>query len=97
MKAGDGGNGVERWRHEKGREFAGPAGGDGGEGGDVYVRAVRDVHILAKYRHEKEFNAERAGDGGSDSLHGANGEDFILDLPIALSYAILIPMKRLRY
>lgn len=82
MKAGDGGNGVERWKHEKGREFAGPAGGDGGHGGAVYVRAVRDVQILAKYRHEKEFQAERGGNGGNDSLHGANGEDFILDLPI---------------
>ena len=82
MKAGDGGNGVERWLHEKGKEFGGPAGGDGGKGGDVYVRAVRDVHILSKYRHEKEFVAERGGNGGSNSLHGANGEDLILDLPI---------------
>lgn len=82
MKAGDGGNGVERWKHEKGREFAGPAGGDGGDGGEVFVRAVRDVHILSKYRHESEFHAERGGNGGSDSLHGANGEDFVLDLPI---------------
>lgn len=82
MKAGDGGNGVERWKHEKGREFAGPSGGDGGHGGSVYVRAVRDVHILIKYRHQKEFFAERGGDGGSDSFHGKNGEDFTLDLPI---------------
>lgn len=82
MKAGDGGNGVERWRHEKAKEFAGPAGGDGGKGGDVYVRAVRDVHILSKYRSQTEWYAERAGDGGSDSLHGRNGDDFVLDLPI---------------
>lgn len=82
MTAGDGGNGVVRWRHEKGKEFGGPAGGDGGKGGDVYVRAIRDVHILSKYRHEKEFVAARGGDGGSNSLHGANGEDFILNLPI---------------
>lgn len=82
MKAGDGGNGVERWKHEKGREFAGPSGGDGGDGGEVFVRAVRDVHILSKYRHEKEFQAGRGGNGGNNSLHGANGEDFILDLPM---------------
>ncbi len=82
MKAGDGGNGVERWLHEKGREFAGPSGGDGGKGGDVFVRAIRDVHILSKYRHQKDFFAQRGGDGGSDSLHGRNGDDFILDLPI---------------
>ncbi len=82
MKAGNGGNGVERWLHEKGKEFAGPSGGDGGDGGDVYVRAIRDVHILSKYRHQKEFFAERGGDGGNDSLFGANGEDFVLNLPI---------------
>lgn len=82
MQAGNGGNGVERWKHEKGRAFAGPSGGDGGRGGDVYLRAVRDVHILSKYRHEKEFRAEKGGDGGNDSLHGANGKDFILDLPM---------------
>ena len=82
MKAGNGGNGVMRMKHEKGKEFAGPSGGDGGQGGDVIVRAVRDVHILSKYRHQKEFEAQRAGDGGNDSLHGRNGDDFVLDLPI---------------
>ena len=82
MKAGDGGNGVERWRHEKGKEFAGPSGGDGGYGGSVYVRGVRNVHILSKYRHQKEFLAERAGDGGNNSLHGRNGNDLIVDFPL---------------
>lgn len=82
MKAGNGGNGVMRLKHEKGKEFAGPSGGDGGKGGDVYIHAVRDVHILIKYRHQKDFAAERAGDGGNDSLHGRNGDDFVLDLPI---------------
>ncbi|MEK7538885.1 MAG: GTPase ObgE [Patescibacteria group bacterium] len=82
MKAGDGGNGVERWRHEKGKEYGGPSGGDGGKGGDVIVRAVRDVHILSKYRHQKEFVAERGGDGGNDSLHGANGENLVLNIPL---------------
>ena len=42
MKAGDGGNGVVRWLHEKGKDMAGPAGGNGGKGGDVYIRAIRD-------------------------------------------------------
>jgi GTP-binding protein len=82
MKAGDGGNGVERWRHEKGKSYGGPAGGDGGKGGDVIVRAIRDVQVLAKYRHQKEFIAEHGVDGGSNSLHGKNGEDLILNVPI---------------
>ena len=82
MTAGRGGNGVMRLKHEKGKEFAGPSGGDGGKGGDVIIRAVRDVHILSKYRHEKEYFAERGEDGGNDSMHGRNGDDFILDLPV---------------
>ncbi|MCU0660338.1 MAG: GTPase ObgE [Candidatus Pacebacteria bacterium] len=81
-KAGDGGNGVVRWRHEYGKEFSGPAGGDGGWGGNVYVRGTRDVYILAKYRHEKKFEAGRGEDGGSNSMHGANGVDMYIDLPL---------------
>lgn len=80
--AGDGGDGVVRWRHTKEKELGGPSGGDGGRGGDVYAVAVQNAHLLAKYRHKKEFNAERGGDGMSDSLHGANGDDLNIELPV---------------
>lgn len=80
--AGDGGNGVVRWRHTKEKELGGPSGGDGGRGGDVYALAVQNAHLLAKYRHKKEFNAERGGDGMSDSFHGANGADLDIHLPV---------------
>src|SRR3990167_2865726 len=82
LKAGAGGNGVIRWLHEKFREFGGPSGGDGGKGGDVYIRAVRNTALLAKYRHEKEFEAEKGHDGEAKSRSGAGGKDLILDLPI---------------
>ena len=81
-EAGAGGNGVVRWHRQKFEPKGGPAGGDAGQGGDFCVRAVRDVHILLKYKAKKSFVASRGEDGGSKSLHGANGEDFILDLPI---------------
>jgi GTP-binding protein len=80
--AGRGGNGVVRWRQEKFIPKGGPAGGDGGRGGDFFVRAVRDVHILSKYKAKKSFSGGRGEDGGNKSLHGANGEDFYLELPI---------------
>lgn len=80
--AGDGGKGVVRWRHEKGIALGGPAGGDGGNGGDVYARAVRDMGLLARYRNQKSFTAERGEDGARDSLHGKNGEDLIIDVPV---------------
>ena len=81
-KAGDGGNGVVRWQHEKSKAFAGPSGGNGGRGGNVYTLAARDVHLLSKYRNQKEFFAERGGDGQKDSLHGAAGADLEIILPI---------------
>jgi GTP-binding protein len=82
IKAGDGGDGVTRWRHEKGVERAGPAGGNGGRGGDVYVRAIRDIAVLAKYKNTKEFAAEDGESGMKKSMYGRNGEDLIIDVPI---------------
>ena len=82
MEAGRGGNGVEKWLHEKYKEFMGPCGGDGGKGGDVYVLGVRDMGILAQYRHEKEFKAGSGEPGGTRSKEGRGGEDYVLKIPI---------------
>jgi len=81
-EAGRGGNGVVRWRQEKFIPKGGPAGGDAGRGGDFFILAVRDVHILSKYKAKKNFIAGRGEDGGNKSLHGKSGEDFILELPV---------------
>jgi GTP-binding protein len=82
IKAGNGGNGVVRWLHEKGKEFMGPAGGNGGKGADVYARAIRDIGILNTYKNLKEIEAPKGADGGNKSCHGANGEDLYLDFPV---------------
>jgi GTP-binding protein len=81
-KAGNGGDGVTRWRHDKFRPMAGPAGGNGGNGGDIYLRAVRDVNLLAKYTGSKNFEAVSGGAGMGDSCHGKNGDDLIIDIPV---------------
>ncbi|MFA6325011.1 MAG: GTPase ObgE [Candidatus Paceibacterota bacterium] len=81
-EAGRGGDGVVRWRQEKFVPKGGPAGGDGGRGGDFYAVAVRDLNILSKYKAKKEFEAESGEDGGGKSLHGKNGKEFFLELPI---------------
>jgi GTPase len=80
--AGRGGDGVVRWRREKFIEKGGPAGGNGGRGGDVYIMAVRDNQLLAQYRHIIEFSAKDGEAGGSRSEFGANGDDFTIKLPI---------------
>ena len=81
-KAGNGGDGVVRWLHLKGVEYAGPSGGNGGDGGNIYVRGVRDVSLLARYRGEKKFKAGRGHDGESLSKHGKRGEDLVIDVPV---------------
>ncbi|MEA2715141.1 MAG: GTPase [Candidatus Parcubacteria bacterium] len=81
-QAGDGGMGVVRWRHLKGKQFSGAAGGNGGKGGDVLVRATRDLSILSRHKSVKKFVAGKGGAGQADSRHGKNGEDKVIDLPI---------------
>ncbi len=81
-KAGKGGDGVVRWRHEKSKEFSGPSGGNGGRGGDVYIRALSDLSLLHKYKSQKKFAAEDGEPGFRDSMHGKDGEDLYIDLPV---------------
>lgn len=80
--AGKGGDGVVRWRQEKFIPKGGPAGGDGGRGGNVYIRAVRSLRVLDLYKGKKEYAAEDGQEGGSRSLKGGNGADLYLEFPI---------------
>ncbi len=81
-KAGRGGDGVVRWRREKFIDKGGPNGGDGGRGGSIFAVAVSDIHLLAKYKHKKTFEAERGFDGAGGSRHGKDGKDLIIELPV---------------
>jgi GTPase len=81
-KAGHGGDGVVRWRREKFIDKGGPNGGDGGRGGDIYALAVSDIHLLAKYKHKKEWQADRGSDGEGRSKKGKDGQDLIIELPV---------------
>jgi GTPase len=80
--AGRGGDGVVRWLHTKGKEKAGPAGGDGGRGGDIVLEGVRDLGALASFRHVKKFRAENGWPGENNNKHGADGLDVILRVPV---------------
>lgn len=80
--AGKGGNGIVSWRREKFIAKGGPNGGDGGRGGNVYIKAIRSLRVLDQYRAKKEFFAENGEAGGSRSFKGANGEDLYIEFPI---------------
>ena len=81
-KAGNGGDGVVRWLRAKFVAKGGPAGGNGGRGGDVYVRAIRDLNVLAKYTGAKEFVAENGENGLAQSQYGKASSDLYINVPI---------------
>lgn len=81
-KAGDGGDGVVRWLRLKYRPKAGPAGGNGGKGGDVFVRGVRNLSLLSKYTGAKEFCAKNGEPGRSQSQYGRGSNDIFIDVPV---------------
>lgn len=81
-KAGKGGDGVIRWLRTKESARGGPSGGDGGRGGNVILIGVRDYATLSRYRYEKKFRAEDGGAGKNELKQGADGEDFLLKVPV---------------
>ncbi len=94
-KAGNGGDGVVRWQREKFRPLGGPAGGDGGRGGDVYLRAVKNLGLLAKYTGDNSFTAKNGEAGGGQSRHGAGSDDIYINLPVGS--VVTDPERRLIY
>lgn len=97
LSAGDGGTGVVRWRHEKGKDKAGAAGGNGGRGGDVYLRGVRDLGVLAQYKQIKVFRAENGKEGMQSSMHGKMGKDITLDVPVGSVVTNLLTGKKFNF
>ncbi len=82
IAAGTGGTGVVRWRREKGIPYGGPAGGDGGRGGDVYFRVIRDIAALLTYSHKKEWEADNGEAGQKRGMHGSDAKDLYLTIPV---------------
>jgi GTP-binding protein len=81
-RAGKGGDGVVRWLHLKGKEFSGPSGGNGGNGGSIFIVGKRDLALLSRYRGEKKFQADNGNDGETLNMHGANGKDLFINIPV---------------
>ena len=82
IKAGDGGDGLLSFRHEKFRPRGGPDGGDGGDGGNVVLVASRNQNTLAAFRYKKLLQAKNGQPGGKRKRHGKKGEDLKVDVPV---------------
>jgi len=81
VSSGKGGNGCVAFRREKYIPKGGPAGGDGGRGGDVIFRVKRNLRTLAHLRYKQAFRAENGRDGENWGRYGRNGEDVVVPLP----------------
>jgi GTP-binding protein len=81
VKSGSGGNGMVAWRREKYVPFGGPAGGDGGQGGDVFVEATDDLNTLMDFRYQSIFKSEDGEKGGPKNMHGKAGKDITILVP----------------
>lgn len=81
ISSGKGGNGVVAWRREKFVDKGGPAGGDGGKGGSVYLIADEGLSTLLDFTFRSIFKAENGENGFKKSMHGKSASDLYIKVP----------------
>ena len=81
VKAGSGGDGISAFRREKYVPAGGPAGGDGGQGGNVVLEADDNLQTLLDFKFQKLISAENGQRGGPNKCTGASGKDTVLKVP----------------
>jgi GTP-binding protein len=81
VKGGDGGDGIVSYRRELYVPNGGPAGGDGGNGGDVIFRVDEGLRTLMDFRYQRHYKAPKGERGQTKTRHGASAEDMIVRVP----------------
>lgn len=94
LRSGDGGDGKISFLREAGRAVGPPDGGDGGEGGRVYVQPQKNISGLEHLRHI--YKAENGRPGGSTQLSGKNGSNVVLQVPVGTSIYWSPPFDELK-
>lgn len=82
VRSGNGGNGAVAFRREKYVPKGGPAGGNGGKGGDVIFIADRNINTLLNFRYRKKYEAEDGMSGANSLKDGKGGQDVIIKVPV---------------
>ena len=84
IESGRGGNGAVAWRREKFVDKGGPAGGDGGRGGNIYFVADENMSTLLDFTYKSVYRAEDGQNGGNKNCHGKDGRDIFLKMPVGV-------------
>lgn len=81
LKAGDGGNGVVAFHHEKNVPKGGPDGGTGGNGGDIIFTTDSSMTTLLDFFYKSHYEASRGRHGEGSNRTGRNGENLEVRVP----------------
>lgn len=81
VRSGKGGDGNVSFRREKFMPMGGPAGGDGGKGGDIVFRVNPKLNTLSPFGRKVHFHAGDGAKGGTTDKTGASAPDYIIDVP----------------
>ena len=81
VRAGKGGDGAVAFRREKYVPDGGPAGGDGGRGGDIIFRVDEGLSTLMDFKYNRIFRAKPGEKGMNKGMHGRGAEDLIVKVP----------------
>ena len=82
IKSGNGGNGASSFRREKFIPRGGPDGGDGGRGGSIVFKCVKNLNTLIDFRFKQHFTAQNGASGRGSNQNGISGDDLILNVPM---------------
>jgi GTP-binding protein len=82
VTAGNGGNGAVAFRREKFVPKGGPAGGNGGAGGNVIIEAHHNLNTLLDFRYKKKYKAQNGEMGANSLKDGKYGKDVVIKVPL---------------
>src|SRR2546429_5032349 len=80
-RAGHGGKGCIAFLRETSRPKGGPAGGNGGHGGNVILQADHDLNNLIAQYYQSRLIAEKGENGMGKGMDGHAGKDLLVKVP----------------